>query len=260
MKKSDFIVPNWPAPANVQALQSTRNKGYSHTPYNSLNCGGHVNDNPLHVAQNRQWLSRFLPSEPVWLHQVHGTHVLNAGVVDAAHTSCVPDADASFATQKNVVCVTMTADCLPVLLCDKAGSVVAAVHAGWRGLCDGVIETTISKIIDHAVCRAAQIKSADLMAWLGPAIGPNAFAVGAEVRAQFVEKDNKAASAFKAQDDRFLANIYQLATQRLNNVGVTNIYGGGHDEDFCTFSDEENFFSYRRDGDTGRMASLIWLS
>jgi YfiH family protein len=256
----DLIIPNWPAPANVHALQTTRNftgsnKGYSAAPYNSLNFGSHVKDNPMHVAQNRQLLSQFLPSEPVWLNQVHGIEV-----VDAANTSCAPDADASFSTQKNVVCVTMTADCLPVLLCEKAGSVVAAVHAGWRGLCDGVLEAAVNKIIGHKLCRAAQIKPADLMAWLGPAIGPKAFEVGAEVRAQFVEKDKIAVSAFNVQNSKFLANIYLLATQRLNNVGVTSIYGGGHDEDFCTFTDEERFFSYRRDGDTGRMATLIWLA
>ncbi len=250
MKKPDFIVPIWPAPVNVHALQSTRNSGYSTAPYHSLNFGSHVKDNPMHVAQNRQLLSQFLPSEPVWLNQVHGIEI-----VDAANTNCLPDADASFTTQKNVVCVTMTADCLPVLLCDKGGSVVSAVHAGWRGLCDGVLEASI-----HKICMAAQIKPADLMAWLGPAIGPNAFEVGAEVCAQFVEKDNNATSAFKLQGDKFLGNIYHLATQRLNNVGVTHIYGGGHGEDFCTFTDEERFFSYRRDGDTGRMATLIWLA
>lgn len=255
MKKTDFIVPNWPAPANVHALQTKRDAGYSLAPYNSLNFGSHVKDNPMHVAQNRQLLNQFLPSEPVWLNQVHGIEL-----VDAASTSCAPDADASFTTQKNVVCVTMTADCLPVLLCDKAGSVVAAVHAGWRGLCDDVLEAAVNKIIGHKLCRAAQIKPADLMAWLGPAIGPNAFEVGAEVRAQFVEKDKNAISAFKPQGDKFLANIYQLATQRLNNVDVTAIYGGGHNEDFCTFSDEKRFFSFRRDGVTGRMATLIWLA
>lgn len=254
MNKSDFIVPNWPAPANVHALQTKRNGGYSLAPFSSLNFGSHVNDNSMHVAQNRQLLSQFLPSEPVWLNQVHGIEV-----ADAANTDCVPDADASFSTQKNVVCVTMTADCLPVLLCDKAGSVVVAVHAGWRGLCDGILEASV-----YEACTAAQIMPVDLMAWLGPAIGPNAFEVGAEVRAQFVEKDKNAASAFTAVNkilgDKFLANIYQLATQRLNNVGVTAIYGGGHGEDFCTFTDKEHFFSYRRDGDTGRMATLIWLA
>ncbi len=138
MKNSDFIIPNWPAPTNVKALQTTRTGGISATPYKSLNFGGHVKDNAMHVAHNRQLLSQYLPSEPVWLNQVHGIHV-----VDAANTDCLPEADASFTTRKNVVCVTMTADCLPVLLCDEAGSVVAAVHAGWRGLCDGVIEAAV---------------------------------------------------------------------------------------------------------------------
>ncbi len=260
MTNLDLITPKWPAPANVHALQSKRNftasnKGFSTAPYNSLNFGSHVKDNPMHVAQNRQLLNQFLPSEPVWLNQVHGIEIVDAANTSCVDINCIPSADASFSTQKNVVCVTMTADCLPVLLCDKAGSVVAAVHAGWRGLCDGVLEASI-----HEICRAAQIKPADLMAWLGPAIGPKAFEVGAEVRAQFVEKDKNAFSAFTVQNDKFLANIYQLATQRLNNVGVTSIYGGGHDEDFCTFSDEDRFFSFRRDGDTGRMATLIWLA
>ena len=251
----DFIVPNWPAPAGVHALQTKRNGGYSLAPFSSLNFGNHVKDNPMHVAQNRQLLSQFLPSEPVWLNQEHGIAVVDAANTSCVDINCIPSADASFTTSKNTVCVTMTADCLPVLLCDKAGSVVAAVHAGWRGLCDGVLEASV-----HEVCRAAQIKPADLMAWLGPAIGPNVFEVGAEVRAQFVEKDNNAASAFKPQNDKFLANIYLLATQRLNNLGVTHIYGGGHGEDFCTFTEEQHFFSYRRDGDTGRMATLIWLA
>lgn len=255
LNQAHFILPNWPAPANVQAIQTTRtftssNQGYSLAPYNSLNFGSHVKDNPLHVAQNRQLLSQFLPSEPVWLNQVHGIEV-----IDATNTNCMPDADASYATNKNVVCVTMTADCLPVLLCDKTGSVVASVHVGWRGLCEGVLEASI-----HKLCMAAQIKPADLMAWLGPAIGPNTFEVGAEVRAQFVEKDKNSVSAFKAQGDKFLANIYLLATQRLNKAGVSDVYGGGHNEDYCTYSDEERFFSYRRDGDTGRMATLIWLA
>ncbi|MGB7815686.1 MAG: peptidoglycan editing factor PgeF [Methylotenera sp.] len=246
MNEFEFILPDWPAPANVHAMQTTRNKGYSHAPYDSLNFGSHVNDNPQHVAQNRQLLSRYLPSEPVWLNQVHGVRV-----VDAANTNCVPDADASFTTRKNVVCVTMTADCLPVLLCDKAGSVVAAVHAGWRGLCDGALEAST-----HAVCRAANIEHNQIMAWLGPAIGPNAFEVGSEVREQFIAKDKKSESAFNPHDDKWLGDIYQIATQRLNNLGVTQIYGGG----LCTYTDKERFFSFRRDGDTGRMATLIWLA
>lgn len=254
--KLEFIIPNWPAPKNVHALQTARNKanghdGFSHAPYDSLNFGMHVKDNPTHVAQNRQLLSENLPSEPVWLNQVHGINV-----VDAANTTCVADADASFCMQANVVCVVMTADCLPVLVCDTAGKIVLAVHAGWRGLCDGALEASI-----HEACRAAQIIPADLMAWFGPAIGPNAFEVGAEVRAQFIQKDAKAEAAFKPHGDKWLGDLYMIATQRLNNLGVTKIYGGGQDnKPWCTYSEKDQFFSFRRDGDTGRMATLIWLA
>lgn len=255
MKNSDlqstFIIPNWPAPANVKALQTTRNGGISPAPYNSLNLGEHVKDNPLHVAQNRQLLSQFVPSEPVWLNQVHGV-----GVIDAANTSCAPSADASYAMRKNVVCVTMTADCLPILLCDQAGTAVASIHAGWRSLCDGVIEATVKQM---------PVGSSQLMAWLGPAIGPNAFEVGGEVRAQFMAKDAKAEFAFKKhgdnqEQDKWLANIYKIATQRLNSLGIAQVYGSGQDEHWCTFTDKEKFFSFRRDGATGRMATLIWLA
>ena len=246
LKNSDLIIPNWPAPANVKALQTTRVGGISHAPYNSLNLGSHVKDDPLHVAHNRQLLSQFLPSEPVWLNQVHGVNV-----VDAAQTDCVQDADASFSTRKNVVCITMTADCLPILLCDTAGTLVASIHAGWRGLCDNVIEAAIAKL---------PVKPANLMAWLGPAIGPNAFEVGAEVRAQFIAQDGQAQAAFNPHGDKFLCNIYQIATQRLNNCGINQIYGGGISADFCTHTQKEQFFSYRRDGITGRMATLIWLA
>ena len=245
LKNSDFIIPNWPAPANVHALQTNRDGGVSHAPYNSLNLGSHVNDDPIHVAHNRQLLEPYLPSEPVWLNQVHGINV-----VDAAQTDCAPDADASYSTRKNVVCVTMTADCLPILVCDNAGTLVASIHAGWRSLCDGVIEATIAKL-------PAETKN--LMAWLGPAIGSNAFEVGAEVRAQFMAKDAKAEAAFKPHSDKWLCDIYQIATQRLNNLGVSQIYGGGQDKGWCTFTDKEKFFSFRRDGVTGRMATLIWL-
>ena len=244
-----FIKPNWPAPANVHALQTTRHGGYSHAPYHSFNLGNHVKDDPLHVAQNRQLLNQHVPTEPVWLNQVHGIEV-----VDAASTTCIPDADASYSTQKNVVCVTMTADCLPVLLCDTACTVVIAVHAGWRSLCDGVLETSI-----HAACRAAKIESNQLMAWLGPAIGPNAFEVGAEVRAQFIAKDAQAEEAFKPLGDKYLGNLYVIATQRLRTLGVTQIYGGMQ-ENWCTYTQSDTFFSFRRDGVTGRMATLIWLA
>lgn len=243
--KLDFIVPDWPAPSNVKALQTTRLGGVSLPPYDSLNFGTHVKDDPLHVAQNRQLLSQYLPSEPVWLNQVHGVRV-----VDAAHTHCVPDADASFATQKNVVCVTMTADCLPVLLCDVNGTVVSAVHAGWRGLCDGALEASVDAVIE-----AAKISPENLMAWLGPAIGPSAFEVGDDVRSQFIAQDKQAESAFRTHGDKWLGDLYQIASQRLNRKGITQIYGGG----LCTYTDKERFFSFRRDGDTGRMATLVWL-
>ena len=240
-----FIKPDWPAPLNVKALQTTRIGGLSQPPYANLNLGTHVNDDPLTVAINRQLLSPFLPSEPVWVNQVHGTHV-----IDAAQTTCLEDADAAFTTHPNVVCVTMTADCLPVLLCDEAGTIVAAVHAGWRGLCDGVIEAAVNKMATD---------NSRILAWLGPAIGPQAFAVGDDVRQQFLHKDANAMVAFKPNGNKWLCNIYTLAKQRLQRLGITQIYGGGVDEDFCTFTDEERFFSFRRDNVTGRMASMIWL-
>ena len=250
LKKSDFIIPDWPAPANVHSLQTTRHGGVSVGPYASLNLGSHVQDEPLHVAHNRQLMSQFVPSEPVWLNQVHGIQV-----VDAGNTDCVPDADASFTTRHNTVCVTMTADCLPILLCDTAGTVVASIHAGWRSLCDGVVEATVAKIL---ISNAAV--ASDLMAWLGPAIGPTAFEVGNEVKAQFMAEDAQAESAFQLQaNDKWLGNIYSLATQRLNKLGVSQIYGG-QQEQFCTVTDNARFFSFRRDNVTGRMATLIWLT
>ncbi len=250
LKKSDFITPNWPAPANVHSLQTTRHGGVSVGPYTGLNLGSHVQDNPLHVAQNRQLLSQFVPSEPVWMNQIHGINV-----VDAANADCVPDADASFTTRHNVVCASMTADCLPILLCDTAGSVVASVHAGWRSLCDGVIKATVAKIL-----ASTSVNAEHLMAWLGPAIGPQAFEVGDEVRAQFIAKDAQAECAFQSQDsDKWLADIYTIATQRLNHLGISQIYGG-QQEQFCTVTDSARFFSFRRDNLTGRMATLIWLT
>ncbi len=237
-----FITPDWPAPSNVCTMQTTRTGGISLAPFDSLNLGNHVNDDPLHVAHNRQLLAPYVPTEPVWMNQVHGIRVL-----DAAKSNCIESADAAFTKQSYVVCVTMTADCLPVLICDEKGTTVAAVHAGWRSLCDGIIEATVK----------AMTESPDqLMAWLGPAIGPDAFEVGAEVRAQFIEKDADAASAFKVSGDRYLGNLYTIAKQRLNQLGVTKIYGGG----LCTYNDASRFFSYRRDGVTGRMATLIWLT
>jgi polyphenol oxidase len=236
------IIPDWPAPANVQALQTTRNGGYSAAPYASLNLGSHVGDAQLTVAQNRMLFSSLVPSEPVWLNQVHGIKVADAG-----HAGCLPEADAGISNHPGAVCVVMTADCLPVLLCDENGTVVGAAHAGWRGLCDGVIEATVS---------AMQVPAPTLMAWLGPAIGPAAFEVGDEVRATFVAKQPQAGAAFVAgREGKWLADIYQLARLRLQALGITRIYGG----DLCTYSDAQRFYSYRRDGVTGRMGTFVWL-
>ncbi len=240
--KSSLIVPDWPAPSNVRFLQTTRLGGFSLLPYDSLNLGAHVGDDPVRVERNRNLLNDMLPSEPLWLEQVHGTSVALAEVA-----GCHPVADACISRKKNAVCVVMTADCLPVLLCDQAGSVVGAVHAGWRGLLDGVIEATVA---------AMAIPGTHLLAWLGPAIGPQAFEVGPEVRAAFVASDATADTAFAAHGDKFLADLYALARQRLAKLGVSRVHGGN----FCTYTERERFFSYRRDGVTGRMASLIWLS
>ncbi|MFZ3018552.1 MAG: peptidoglycan editing factor PgeF [Gallionella sp.] len=236
------IIPDWPAPANVKALQSTRYGGVSAAPYDSFNLGGHVGDAPLTVARNRMLLNTLLPSEPVWLEQVHGTAVANADMA-----GCRVQADACIARHRGSVCVVMTADCLPVLLCDEQGMGVGAAHAGWKGLATGVIEATV---------REMAVEPHKLMAWLGPAIGPDAFEVGDEVRAAFVAADPSAAAAFvRGQPSKWFADIYSLARLRLNALGVTRIYGG----DRCTYREHEQFFSYRREGVTGRMGSFIWL-
>ena len=237
------IVPDWPAPANVKALQSTRKGGASAEPYNSFNLGSHVGDNPLVVNRNRMQLANLMPSEPVWLNQVHGVTV-----VDAGQAGCLPEADAIVSMYRGAVCVVMTADCLPVLLCDDKGSVVAAAHAGWRGLCDGVLEATVKEM---------KVPATTLLAWLGPAIGPAGFEVGEEVRAAFIAKQPEAEAAFvPGNPGKWLADIYQLARLRLYALGIQRIYGG----DLCTLSDAERFYSYRRDGVTGRMGTFVWLS
>lgn len=235
-----YILPDWPAPANVRAIQTSRFGGVSVAPYESLNLGAHVGDAPLAVARNRMLLNGILPSEPVWLEQVHGT-----AVADADHASCVPRADACIA--RRGVCVVMTADCLPLLLCDKQGSVVAAVHAGWRGLAAGVIEAAV---------LAMGVAPENLLAWLGPAISQPAFEVGNEVRASFVDADAAAASAFTpGAPEKWHADIYALARGRLHALGVAQVYGGNR----CTYGESDLFFSYRRDGVTGRMGTFIWL-
>jgi len=239
----DFLVPDWPAPRRVGAAFSLRSGGTSAGPYASLNVGAHVGDAPVAVAGNRARLRKSLdlPAEPLWLEQVHGTAVARFGGTER------PVADAAVACEAGQVCAVMVADCLPVLLADQAGTCVGIAHAGWRGLADGVIEATV----------AALPASADsLMAWLGPAIGPGAFEVGAEVRDRFVADDPAARAEFRpGRGDRWWADLYGLARRRLAAAGVTAVHGGG----FCTASDPARFFSYRRDGVTGRMAALVWL-
>lgn len=237
-----FILPDWPAPAKVRAVQTTRPGGFSRAPYDSLNLAQHVGDDPVTVSRNRMLLAPFMPSEPVWLEQVHGIAVANA---DAA--ACRVVADASVARQRGSVCVVMTADCLPVLLCDEAGTVVGAAHAGWRGLCDGVIEATV---------QAMGVAPHTLLAWLGPAISQRHFEVGAEVRAAFIARHAQAGEAFIPHGNKYLADLYLLAHQRLHRLGIPRIYGGDH----CTFAEPERFYSYRRDGATGRMGTFIWLA
>jgi len=240
-----FILPNWPAPANVRAAVTTRAGGVSRAPYDSFNLATHVGDDPAAVRENRTRLhaALALPAEPVWLKQVHGV-----AVADATRAGTEPEADGAFAAQPGVVCAVLTADCLPVLLCNRAGTRVAALHAGWRGLAGGVIEAGV---------KALGVPDGDLLAWLGPAIGSASFEVGPEVRAAFIQHDAQAAQAFQAaRDGKYLADIYLLARLRLQRLGVVAVYGGG----FCTVTERARFFSYRRDGATGRMASLIWLA
>ena len=255
----DMITPDWTTPANVRALLTTRVGGYSLPPYDSFNLGAHVGDTPAAVARNRAVLSGRLPAEPIWLSQVHGVDVADAAelATDAAGKP-VPVADAIVARVPGRVCVVMTADCLPVLLCDDAGTVVGAAHAGWRGLADGVLEATIARM---------GVAPGKLRAWLGPAIGPDHFEVGDEVRAAFVRTDPLAAAAFRpvacegaatdgaARASKWWADLFILARQRLLRAGVTHVEGGG----VCTYADDRRFYSYRRDGRTGRFASMVWL-
>lgn len=244
LNEQELIFPQWPAPPNVRALQTTRQGGGSAGPYHSFNLGDHVGDAPLTVAANRRLLQHHVPSEPVWLRQVHGTHIVDAARLHA----CPPTADAAYSRALNTVCAVMTADCLPVLLCDATGTVVAVAHAGWRGLAAGVLEATV---------HAMRVPPTQLLAWLGPAIGRDAFEVGQDVHAAFTAHDAAAAAAFRpAAGNKWLADIELLARQRLNSLGVSQVYGGG----FCTFSDRQRFFSFRRDGVSGRMATLIWLA
>ncbi len=257
---NNIIFPDWDAPDNIKAIQTTRLEGFSHAPFDSFNLAEHVNDNTSDVIKNRQKLVELLPAEPKWLNQIHSNTVVDANVSMPGM-----DADGSYTTQANVVSVVMTADCLPVLICDRNGKGVAAIHAGWRGLLDGILEQGVTKLLD-----AIHGKPQDLLIWLGPAIGPDRFEVGDEVRQAFLDKTPPKSSDYLkiaqcfipsthetdvAMKRKWLADIYQLAQVRLSAIGVENFFGGT----YCTYKGNNRFYSYRREGKTGRMASLIWI-
>lgn len=241
---NSLIFPDWPQPKNIGACSTLRIGGVSLPPYNSFNLGTHVGDELACVEANRRLLSGYaqLPEMPLWLEQVHGIDVITLGQQE--NQSIV--GDASYSSTAKKVCAIMTADCLPVLFTTIDGKEVGAAHGGWRGLCQGVLENTL-----------AQFKAprSQVMAWLGPAIGPTAFEVGSEVRQAFIDKNIVFNSAFIPHKDKYLANIYMLARIILAESGVTQVYGG----DFCTVTERSRFFSYRREQKTGRMASLIWI-
>jgi YfiH family protein len=242
----EFIIPDWPVEANIKALSSTRLGGVSEVPYNGFNLAGHVEDSPACVANNRQLLRQYghLPAEPIWLKQVHSTKIVHA---NTKHTTIDTTADGSVCNQENIVCVVQTADCLPLLLTTNKGNKVAAIHAGWRGLVSGIIENGI----------AAMTTDPDqLIVWMGPAIGPEHFEVGEDVVQAYKKRYAKYSNIFKATGDKkWHMNIYQAARNILGKSGVTQIYGG----DFCTYSDEDRFFSFRREKICGRMASMVWM-
>lgn len=236
-----WITADWPAPANIHTASTLRTGGVSQNEFNSLNLGSHVNDKLPDVLENRQRIKNMLrlPSAPVWLQQTHSNQAVCANQV-----STIPVADASYTTQSHIVCTVLTADCLPILLCDLQGTMIAAIHGGWRGLLNGIIENTLD-----------QIPNVELMAWLGPAIGVQGFEVGDNVRNAFINKSAKFCSAFKKHRSRkYCADINQIARIILTQAGVLQIYGG----QYCTMYDADRFFSYRRDGQTGRMATMIW--
>lgn len=241
---SDWIIPDWPAPASVGALCTTRSGGVSTGPWQSLNLGLNSGDEPEDVIRNRELLAKSLPAAANFLRQVH------SNVVVEHPGKYLPElalqADAQWSSAKHQVCAVLAADCLPVLFCDREGTEVAAAHAGWRGLATGILENTIA---------AMQAPTRDVLAWMGPAIGPQVYQVGSEVKAAFAQQEAEGANAFVADGDRWLFDLYVMARHRLLRAGVGHISGGG----YCTFSDPQRFFSYRRDQVTGRMASMIWL-
>ena len=240
----DWLTPEWPAPAGVRALSTRRGGGVSPAPFDSLNLGAHVGDAPAAVTENRQRLrlAAQLPAEPTWLAQVHGTHVVDLDSPQPA----IP-ADAAITRRRDRVCAILTADCLPVLFAAESGDLVGAAHAGWRGLAGGVLEATV---------RALGVPPTTLLAWLGPAIGAQHFEVGAEVRDALLRDDPEALAAFEPNArGRFMADLAALARRRLERLGLERIHGAGD----CTYAQTDRYFSHRRDGTTGRQATLIWI-
>jgi len=242
----EFIYPDWPAPVHVKALTTTRNGGFSVGPFASFNLSNLVHDEQGNVRRNRALLrdAAQLPSEPIWLTQVH-----SARVIDAFDAGPGEEADGCVTGTAGVVCAVLTADCLPIFICDRRSTRIGILHAGWRGLGAGIIEEGLRKI---------QVPSANLLAWLGPAIGPSSYEVGDEVRQAFVSQDRELAESFTPVPNRkghWLADLYDLARRRLRAQGVHAVYGGLR----CTLRERDLFFSHRRDGNCGRMASLIWL-
>jgi YfiH family protein len=251
----EFIWPQWHAPTSIRALSTTRIGGISQAPYASFNLGDHVGDELNHVQKNRKSLRTQLPSEPVWLKQVHGIAV-STPLSRSLTSDGGIEADAIVSNLPSEVLAILTADCLPVLFAAKDGSVVGAAHAGWRGLCSGVLENTVKEML----LLGKDLVASDLCAWLGPAIGPDAFEVGDDVYQAFTNSGIQIeASDFVPIPDRpgkYHANLYSLAAARLRAIGLMQIDGG----QMCTFHDNQHFFSYRRDGVTGRSATLIWIS
>ena len=239
-----WLVPDWDAPRNVRAFVTTRAGGVSEGEFESMNLASRGGDDPEHVAKNRLIVREHLPAMPRWMAQVHGTDVAD---LDRLDESQVPTADAAVASLPGRVGVVLTADCMPLFLCDESGEHVAVVHAGWRGMAAGVIESTV---------RVIGAAPSQLMAWMGPTIGPSAFEVGPEVREAFVAHDPDAREAFRThKPGKFMADLYALARRRLARVGVARVHGGG----FCTYTDSARFFSYRRAQKSGRMGAFIWI-
>jgi polyphenol oxidase len=264
LNKEQFIVPQWPVPIGIKALVTTRystHNGISLADYKDFNLAMHVGDNSDHVEYNRELLNKILPQQPIWLNQIHSQRIIEIDDstylkdADGYLSKSLENADGSFTLSRNQVCAVMTADCLPILFSSEGGEIVAAIHVGWRGLALGIIDTTVQFLLNKLSIKGV-LENNQLLAWLGPAISKNYFEVGEEVKVQFLtlNPDYKEAFTSSEEPQKFMADIYQLARINLQKLGVTKIYGGN----FCTYEEKDKFFSYRRDGITGRMASLIW--